>query len=347
MDFSSAYQITGSGLADFVVRMILLLIKIAVVIVIAMLHVAYSTWFERKIIGHMQIRLGPMRVGPHGLLQPFADFIKLFFKEDIIPSAGDRLVFQAAPMIALFATVSALAVIPFFDDFVIANVNVGLLYLFAMSSLSAYGIILAGWSSNSKYAFLGGLRSSAQVISYEIALALSLVGIMMLSGSLNLVDIVEAQQKHWYGMFVVIQFPAYILFLICAFAETNRTPFDLPEAESELVAGYFVEYSGMRFALFFLGEYIAMIIMSCIAVTCFLGGWTLPPIVIQALPFLAFVPGIVWFLLKVYCHLFLYYWVRATVPRFRYDHLMSLGWKVLIPVSLANIVITAIVKYAF
>jgi NADH-quinone oxidoreductase subunit H len=328
--------------------MIIMVAKIAVVIVIALLHVAYSTWFERKIIGHMQIRLGPMRVGYHGLLQPFADFVKLFFKEDIIPSSGDRPVFQLAPMIALFATISSLAVIPFFNDFVIAkNMNVGLLYLFAMSSLSAYGIILAGWSSNSKYAFLGGLRSSAQVISYEIALALSLVGIMVLSGSLNLVEIIEAQQKHWYGMYVVVQFPAYILFLICAFAETNRTPFDLPEAESELVAGYFVEYSGMRFSLFFMAEYIAMIIMSCIAVTCFWGGWTLPPVVMEALPFLAVVPGLVWFLLKVYCHLFLFYWVRATVPRFRYDHLMSLGWKVLIPLALANIVITSIVKFLF
>jgi NADH-quinone oxidoreductase subunit H len=328
--------------------MIIMVAKIAVVIVIALLHVAYSTWFERKIIGHMQIRLGPMRVGYHGLLQPFADFVKLFFKEDIIPSSGDRPVFQLAPMIALFATISSLAVIPFFNDFVIAkNMNVGLLYLFAMSSLSAYGIILAGWSSNSKYAFLGGLRSSAQVISYEIALALSLVGIMVLSGSLNLVEIIEAQQKHWYGMYVVVQFPAYILFLICAFAETNRTPFDLPEAESELVAGYFVEYSGMRFSLFFMAEYIAMIIMSCVAVTCFWGGWTLPPVVMEALPFLAVVPGLVWFLLKVYCHLFLFYWVRATVPRFRYDHLMSLGWKVLIPLALANIVITSIVKFLF
>ncbi|MGO9951661.1 MAG: NADH-quinone oxidoreductase subunit NuoH [Dissulfurispiraceae bacterium] len=347
MDISSFYGILGPDTVDFLLRMLVMILKIAVVIVIAMLHVAYCTWFERKIIGHMQIRLGPMKVGFHGLLQPFADFIKLFFKEDIIPATGDRMVFQLAPMIALFATVSSLAVIPFFDNFVIANINVGLLYLFAMSSLSAYGIILAGWSSNSKYAFLGGLRSSAQVISYEIALALSLVGIMMLSGSLNLVEIVEAQQKHWYGMFIIPQFPAYILFLICAFAETNRTPFDLPEAESELVAGYFVEYSGMRFALFFLGEYIAMIIMSCIAVTCFWGGWTLPPVVIKVLPFLAVVPGIVWFLLKVYCHLFLYYWVRATVPRFRYDHLMNLGWKVLIPMCLANIVITSIVKYAF
>lgn len=348
MDISSFYGFLGTDTTDFILRMIIMVAKIAVVIVIALLHVAYSTWFERKIIGHMQIRLGPMRVGYHGLLQPFADFVKLFFKEDIIPSSGDRPVFQLAPMIALFATISSLAVIPFFDDFVIAkNMNVGLLYLFAMSSLSAYGIILAGWSSNSKYAFLGGLRSSAQVISYEIALALSLVGIMVLSGSLNLVEIIEAQQKHWYGMYVVVQFPAYILFLICAFAETNRTPFDLPEAESELVAGYFVEYSGMRFSLFFMAEYIAMIIMSCVAVTCFWGGWTLPPVVMEALPFLAVVPGLVWFLLKVYCHLFLFYWVRATVPRFRYDHLMSLGWKVLIPLALANIVITSIVKFLF
>ena len=348
MDISSFYGFLGTDTTNFILRMIIMVAKIAVVIVIALLHVAYSTWFERKIIGHMQIRLGPMRVGYHGLLQPFADFVKLFFKEDIIPSSGDRPVFQLAPMIALFATISSLAVIPFFDDFVIAkNMNVGLLYLFAMSSLSAYGIILAGWSSNSKYAFLGGLRSSAQVISYEIALALSLVGIMMLSGSLNLVEIIAAQQKHWYGMYVVVQFPAYILFLICAFAETNRTPFDLPEAESELVAGYFVEYSGMRFSLFFMAEYIAMIIMSCIAVTCFWGGWTLPPVVMKALPFLAVVPGLVWFLLKVYCHLFLFYWVRATVPRFRYDHLMSLGWKVLIPLALANIVITSIVKFLF
>ena len=214
MDINSFYGFIGTDTANFIIKMIIMVAKIAVVIVIAMLHVAYSTWWERKIIGHMQIRLGPMRVGYHGLLQPFADFVKLFFKEDIIPSSGDRAVFQLAPMIALFATVSSLAVIPFFDDFVIAkNMNVGLLYLFAMSSLSAYGIILAGWSSNSKYAFLGGLRSSAQVISYEIALALSLVGIMMLSGSLNLVEIVAAQQKHWYGMYVVTQFPAYILFL--------------------------------------------------------------------------------------------------------------------------------------
>jgi len=345
MDISSFYGFFGIQYTNIYVQIIIMLIKIVIVFAAGMLHVAYSTWFERKIIGHMQVRLGPMRTGYHGLLQPIADGVKLFFKEDIIPSSGDKVVFQLAPMISIFATISALAVIPFYEGFVIANINVGLLYLFAMSSLGAYGIIMSGWSSNSKYAFLGGLRSAAQVVSYEIALALSLVGVMMLSGTLNLVQIVEAQQKLWYGMYIIPQCFAYIIFMICAFAETNRTPFDLPEAESELVAGYFVEYSGMRFALFFLGEYTAMIVMSCLAVTCFWGGWTLPPAIMTAFPFLAFVPGVVWFLLKVYCHLFLYYWVRATVPRFRYDHLMSLGWKVLIPLSLANIVITAIVKY--
>ncbi len=345
MDISSFWGFIGLQETSIYVQILIMLIKIVVIFSAAMLHVAYATWFERKIIGHMQVRLGPMRVGYHGLLQPIADGIKLFFKEDIIPSAGDKVVFQLSPMIAIFAAVSALAVIPFYEGFVIAKINVGLLYLFAMSSLGAYGIIMSGWSSNSKYAFLGGLRSSAQVISYEIALALSLVGIMMLSGSLNLVEIVEAQQKLWYGMYIIPQFVAYIIFLICAFAETNRTPFDLPEAESELVAGYFVEYSGMRFALFFMGEYTAMIVMSCIAVTCFWGGWTLPPVIVSTFPFLAVVPGVIWFLMKVYFHMFLYYWVRATVPRFRYDHLMSLGWKVLIPLSLVNLVITALIKY--
>jgi NADH-quinone oxidoreductase subunit H len=343
MDISSFYGFLG--VQNIYVEIAIRLIQIVIVFAAAMLHVAYSTWWERKIIGHMQVRLGPMKTGYHGLLQPIADGVKLFFKEDIIPSSGDKVVFQLSPMISIFATISSLAVIPFYEGFFIANINVGLLYLFAMSSLGAYGIIMSGWSSNSKYAFLGGLRSSAQVISYEIALALSLVGIMMLSGTLNLVEIVQAQQKLWYGMYIIPQFLAYIIFMICAFAETNRTPFDLPEAESELVAGYFVEYSGIRFALFFLGEYTAMIVMACIAVTCFWGGWTLPPFIMTTFPFLAVVPGIVWFLLKVYCHMFLYYWVRATVPRFRYDHLMSLGWKVLIPLSLVNVVVTALVKY--
>lgn len=331
---------------NIVVNMVLIVIKIAVVIGITMLHVLYATYFERKTIGHMQIRLGPMRVGFHGILQPLADGLKLFFKEDIVPEQADKTVFKIAPIVPVFATLSSLAVIPFFDGFVIANINVGLLYLFAMSSLAAYGVVMAGWASNSKYSFLGGLRSSAQVISYEVSLGLSLVGVMLLAGSLNLTEIVKAQQQYWYGMFLIPQIVGYFVFIVSAFAETNRTPFDLPEAESELVAGYFVEYSGLRFAFYYAGEYIGMIIMACIAVVCFWGGWTLPPALVDAVPALAAVPGIVWFLIKVYLHIFLYYWVRATVPRYRYDQLMSLGWKVLLPLALANIVITSIIKYA-
>lgn len=330
--------------------------KIVVVIAVTMLHVAYCTWFERKIIGRMQVRIGPNRVGWAGLLQPLADGVKLFFKEDIIPVAGTgstryRFVFQVAPIVMLFATLSSLAVIPFFEAFYIANINISLLYILALSAISTYGIFFAGWSSASKYAFLGSLRCAAQLISYEVAMGLSLVGVMILAGSLNFADIVKAQQQHWYGVYVVPQFLGYFVFMVAAFAETNRTPFDLPEAESELVAGYFVEYSGMRFALFYLGEYIAMIVMSCMAVLCFWGGWLLPPFVYKAFPVLQEPSWIknaaeaVVFFCKVYLHLFLYYWIRATVPRYRYDQLMQLGWKVLIPLALLNIVITAIVKY--
>lgn len=332
---------------NFLLQLLIIVVKIAVVVAITMLHVAYATYFERKVIGHMQVRIGPMRVGPHGLLQPIADGVKLFFKEDIIPSNANRTVFQIAPLVAVFATLSSLAVIPFFDLFYIANINVGILYLFAMSSLAAYSLIMSGWGSNSKYAFLGGLRSTAQVVSYEIAMAFSLVSIMIMAGSMNLIEIVQAQQQYWYGMYLVPQFVAYIIFLIAMFAETNRAPFDLPEAESELVAGYFVEYSGMRFALFFLGEYIGMIVMASIAVVCFWGGWMAPPILIELIPPLAMVPGILWFVLKVYFHIFLFYWIRATLPRYRYDKLMSLGWKILIPIALANAVVTAFAKYIF
>ena len=330
---------------DIVFNIAIILIKIAVVIGVTMLHVMYATYFERKVIGHMQVRLGPMRVGFHGILQPIADGIKLFFKEDIIPADADKPVFKIAPMIALFAMMSSLAVIPFFEGFVIGDINIGLLYIFAMSSLAAYGVVMAGWASNSKYSFLGGLRSSAQVISYEVAMGLSLVGVMILSGSLNMSEIIKAQQEYWHGMYLIPQFLAYFIFMVAAFAETNRAPFDLPEAEAELVAGYFVEYSGMRFAFFFVAEYIGMIIMASIAVICFWGGWTIPPVLLEWVPALAAVPGIVWFLVKVYFHIFLYYWVRATMPRYRYDKLMSLGWKVLIPLALANIVVTSIVKY--
>jgi len=318
------------------IAIVIIIVKIAIVIAITMLHVAYATYFERKVIGHMQVRLGPMRVGPHGVLQPIADFIKLFFKEDIIPANADKPLFYIAPIISLIAVLSAFAIIPFWESFFISNLNIGILYILALSSLGAYGIILAGWASNSKYAFLGGLRSSAQVISYEIAMGLSLVGVMMLTGSANLVDIVNAQSQY---PFILVQPIAFFVFLMSAIAETNRSPFDLPEAESELVAGYFAEYSGIRFALFFLAEYAGMFLMSSITTICFLGGWSGPEFWVFSQ-----VPKVLWFLLKVYALIFFYYWIRATLPRYRYDQLMALGWKVFIPLALGNIVVTGLVR---
>ncbi|MGD0282088.1 MAG: NADH-quinone oxidoreductase subunit NuoH [Dissulfurispiraceae bacterium] len=338
-------MVTSSGNFHFVIQFIIILVKIAVVIAVTMFHVLYATYFERKVIGHMQVRLGPMRVGWHGILQPLADSLKLFFKEDIIPAESDKTVFKLAPVVFTFAALSSMAVIPFYQGFVIADINVGLLFVLAMSSLGAYGVVMAGWSSNSKYSFLGGLRSTAQVISYEVCMGMSLIGVILLAGSMNLSEIVKAQQQHWYGMFLIPQFLGYFVFLVAAFAETNRTPFDLPEAESELVAGYFVEYSGLRFSLYYASEYIGMLVMSSIAVLCFLGGWTLPPFITNVVPALLVVPGIVWFLMKVYFHMFLFYWIRATVPRYRYDQLMALGWKVLLPLALINIVLTSLVKF--
>ena len=332
------------GLIRFGINVLIIIIKIVVVLAVGLLHVAYATYFERKVIGHMQVRLGPMRVGPHGLLQPFADGLKLFFKEDIIPAQADKAMFYLAPVIFMASAMVNLSVIPYSENFVIADLNIGLLFIFAIAGIGVYGIFLAGWASNSKYAFIGGLRSTAQVLSYEIAMGLSLVGVMIMSGSLSLSDIVKAQHESVFGMYAIPQIVAFIVFSISAIAETNRTPFDMPEAESELVAGYFTEYSGFRFALFFLGEYIAMFIMASIAAVCFLGGWTLPWYVTKVLPFLNFVPGIVWYLIKVYAFIFFYYWIRATVPRYRYDQLMKIGWKILIPIALANIVITALIK---
>lgn len=337
-------NILGITVAPFIINIVIILLKIAVVIAMGLLHVAYATYWERKVIAHMQVRLGPREVGPYGLFQPFADGIKLFFKEDIIPAEADKPIFYLAPVIFFISALTSLSVIPFFNGFVIADINVGLLFLFAMSSLAAYGIVMSGWSSGSKYAFLGGLRSASQVISYEIAMGLSLVGVMIMAGSLNLSDIVRAQHAYPTGMFAIPQFIGFTVFVAAAFAETNRLPFDLPEAESELVAGYFTEYSGFRFALFFLGEYTGMLVMSSIASVCFLGGWTIPQFVTNLLPFLTYVPGIVWFLMKVYAFMFFYYWVRATLPRYRYDQLMAIGWKLMIPLALANIVITALIK---
>lgn len=313
-----------------------IIMKTVIIVSIFLLHVMYVQYFERKVIGHMQSRMGPMRVGWHGLLQPIADSVKLFFKEDIIPSSADRPIFYIAPIIGVIAGVSSLAVIPLMEGMAIANLNVGLLYILALSSVASYSVILGGWASNSKYSFLGGLRSSAQVISYEIAMGLSLVGVMMMSGSANLSDIVRAQSGGW---FIIPQIIAFIVFMISALAETNRVPFDLPEAETELVSGFATEYSGMRWALFFMAEYAGMFVMSALAVTCFLGGWSGPE-----LPLIGSYSGLLWFLLKVYGFIFFYFWIRATLPRYRYDQLMSLGWKLFIPLALANIIITALVK---
>jgi NADH-quinone oxidoreductase subunit H len=317
-------------------NVLILLVQIIILFAVVMLHVAYATYFERKIIGHMQVRLGPMRVGWHGLLQPIADGVKSFFKEDIIPANADRPTFLAAPIICLVAMLTSLSVLPFAKGWVLADINIGLLFIFAMSSLASYGVVLAGWASNSKFSFLGGLRSMAQVISYEISMGLSLVGVMLMSGSLNLTEIVEAQGDSIFGMYLVPQGIGFFVFFISMLAETNRVPFDLPEAETELVSGYSTEYSGMRYAIFFMAEYIGMMVMASIGTICFLGGWNGP----FPVPF--FPP--LWFVLKIYLFMFLFIWIRATLPRYRYDQLMDLGWKLLIPLALVNIVLTACLK---
>jgi len=297
--------------------------------------VAYLTYAERKVIGAMQLRRGPNVVGPFGLLQPLADGLKLFMKETILPAEANRTVFILAPMLTFVLAMVGWAVIPLSETFVIADINVGILYLFAISSLGVYGIIMAGWASNSKYAFLGAIRSAAQMVSYEVSIGFVIVCVLLCVGSLNLNDVVEAQRDGWYAFSGL--FPMFIIFFISVLAETNRLPFDLPEAEGELVAGYNVEYSSMTFALFFLGEYANMILMSGMTAILFLGGW-LPIIDIELL---AWVPGAVWLSLKVAFLLFCFLWVRATFPRYRYDQLMRLGWKVFLPISLFYVVATA------
>jgi NADH-quinone oxidoreductase subunit H len=332
---------------DTILNIIITIIKIVVILSVAMLHVAFAVYFERKVIGHMQRRMGPMEVGPKGILQSFADVVKLFFKEDLVPASADKPLFYIAPIIGIAATMGSLSVVPFFNGFAIADIKVGLLFLFAMSSLGAYAVILAGWASNSKYSFLGGMRSSAQVISYEVSMGLSLVGVMIMAGSLNLNDIVAAQQNFSTKLYLIPQIIGFFVFVLSAMAETNRVPFDLPEAEQELVAGYFTEYSGMRFALFFLAEYIGMLVMSSVAVVCFLGGWGLPGFIYSMFNGSAIIISILevlCFLIKLYACMFFYYWVRSTLPRYRYDQLMSLGWKILIPLSVFNILITGTIK---
>lgn len=312
--------------------------KILMLTVPLLIAVAMLTYFERKVIAAMQMRRGPNVVGPLGLLQPFADGLKLFLKETIIPTRANRVMFLLAPMITFALALLGWAVIPLSEEFVIANLNVGILYLFAISSLGVYGIIISGWASNSKYAFLGAIRSSAQMVSYEVSIGLVIITVLLCVGSLNLGDIVRAQSGgigNWYAFSFL--FPMFIVFFISALAETNRLPFDLPEAEGELVAGYNVEYSSMSFALFFLGEYANMILISAMTVVLFLGGWYAP----FDAAWLAWVPGIVWFALKIAFVLFVFLWVRATFPRYRYDQLMRLGWKIFLPFSLLWVVLTS------
>jgi len=322
-------------------EILFVVIKILIVITVLLLGVAYMTYLERKVIGHMQVRLGPTHVGWKGLLQPIADGLKLVAKEDIVPDMVDKPVYIIAPLLSLIPALSAFAVIPFADKFTvfgyqiqpyITDVNIGLLYVLALSSVGTYGLIMSGWASNSKYALLGSLRSSAQVISYETAMGLSLIGPILLAGTVSLKGITEAQANGMW--FIVPQIVAFVVYLISAIAETNRAPFDLPEAETELVAGFHVEYSSMKFAMFFLAEYANMYVVSSIAAIVFLGGWNGP-----------ILPGFVWFVIKVLFFMFFYLWLRATLPRLRFDQLMALGWKVLIPVALANVVITSIVVY--
>jgi NADH-quinone oxidoreductase subunit H len=327
----SGFFATGIGLV------ILTTIEALAIIVPVLLSMAYLTYAERKVLAAMQMRKGPNVVGPWGLLQPFADALKMLTKETVLPAGANRILFLVAPMLTFALAVIAWAVIPVNDGWAIANINVGILYLFAISSLGVYGIIIAGWASNSKYAFLGALRSAAQMVSYEVSIGFVMVTVLLCAGSLNVTEVVRAQHNVW---FCVPLFPMFVVFFISGLAECNRSPFDLAEGESEIVAGFMVEYSSMSFALFFLGEYINMIMMCAMTTVLFLGGWMGP---FGILPML----GPVWFILKVFSLLMVMFWVRATFPRYRYDQLMRLGWKVFLPLSLLYLVLTAGVLVAF
>ncbi len=311
-----------------------ILLKILAILLPMLGAVAYLTLAERKVIAAMQMRKGPNVVGPFGLLQPLADGVKLMLKEVILPSGANKAIFIIAPMLTFVLAMIGWAVIPFSEGMVLANINVGVLYLLAISSLGVYGIIMSGWASNSKYAFLGAIRSAAQMVSYEVSIGLAIITVLLVVGSLNLTEVV-LHKRTWIE--TILLFPMFIIFFISTLAETNRHPFDLPEAEAEIVAGYNVEYSSMTFALFFLGEYANMILMSGISTIFFLGGW-LPPFGIEALNF---IPGFIWFALKISMLLFVFIWVRAALPRYRYDQLMRLGWKVFLPLTLVWVVIVS------
>jgi NADH-quinone oxidoreductase subunit H len=324
-------------------------VKIAIVLNATLVAVTYMVLLERKVIAWAQSRLGPMRVGPYGILQPVADAVKLMIKEDITPVRADKWVFTAAPIISMVPALIVYAVIPFGPEvslfgrqvtLYITDVNVGLLYIVSVASVGVYGIILAGYASNSKFPLLASLRASAQLISYEVAVTLTLVSVILMAGSLSMVSIVRAQESSgmWYAF---VQPVAFVIFVIGSLAETNRAPFDMPEAEQELTGGFHTEYSGMRFALFFLAEYANMIVVSAVATTLFFGGWLRPFPNVGALSWLGYVPGWVWFVLKTFVFLYVFIWIRATLPRYRYDQLMRLGWKVFLPISLAMVVIVA------
>lgn len=320
-----------------------IIIKILVIVVPLLIAVAYLTYAERKVIGYIQIRIGPNRVGFKGLLQPFADLIKLITKEIIIPTKSNKYLFIIAPLFALAPSLVGWAVIPFSDGVVLSNINAGVLYLFAMSSLGVYGVLIAGWASNSKYAMFGALRSTAQTVSYEIAMGFALVGVLLAAGSMNLSEIVRSQHGGMLHWWFVPLLPLFVTCWIAGIAETNRAPFDLAEGESEIVAGFHVEYSGIGFALFFLSEYASMILISTMLSVLFLGGWLSPFEGIPVLNTIFFVvPGFVWLLIKISFFLFVYLWIRATFPRYRYDQLMRLGWKVLIPVTIVWVIVTAL-----
>lgn len=322
---------------DAILLLIITIIKIVVIVVPLLLCVAYLTYFERKVIGSMQMRMGPNRVGPFGLLQPFADLFKMLTKEVIVPSNSSRFLFLIAPVLSLAPAFAAWAVIPFADGVILADINAGLLYVLAMTSLGVYGVIIAGWASNSKYAFLGAMRSAAQIVAYEIAMGFALIGVLMVGGSLNLNEIVLAQAGgigHW---FLIPLFPLAVVYFISGVAETNRAPFDVAEGESEIVAGFHVDYSGMAFAVFFLAEYANMIMIAALTSIMFLGGWMSP--------IDGFMDGFHWFAIKTAMMLFFFLWIRATFPRYRYDQIMRLGWKVFIPVTIVWIAVVGFAIY--
>lgn len=321
---------------DDLLHLALIVGAILCIVVPVLIGVAYLTLAERKVLALVMLRQGPNITGPFGLLQPLADGLKLFAKETILPTGASRGLFLFAPMLTLILALIAWAVIPFGTGLVLSNINVGVLYLFAISSLGVYGIVIAGWASNSRYAFLGAMRSAAQMVSYEVSIGLVIITVLLCVGSLNLTAVVEAQRHVWFCLPLL---PMFVVFFISTLAETNRAPFDLPEGESELGSGFFTEYSAMSFALFFLGEYANMILMCALTATLFLGGWLAP--FGEWLPFLYYIPGPIWLILKICALLFVFIWVRATFPRFRYDQLMRLGWKVFLPFSLLWVVLTA------